>query len=536
MTYFRNVLILAVALGATAGFVVLPGCSTTKNVMHKATFGLVGNEERPEADPGKEAKAERKAREREEKQQREAEKRALRDEEKARKAAEKEEKSQQADAKPKRGLMDRMTFGMVGGDNESDEAKEQEKRAKAEAKERKRTETEEKKRAEKAAKEEKEAEKRAAKQDAEQAKREGKEAGEKRGLMNRMTFGLAGADKKTDEEKEQEKAAKAEAKEEARAEKEAKKEQERQENEAKAAEKREVNEQKEAEKAAARAESDAEAPAEKRSMMSRMTFGLVGGGKKEKSDDEIGPDSPAEAASVEAPQREVSESAAAAGPTTEPARTEDKPKEKRGLMSRMTFGLVGGGEKKEMHDEMPAGGGAGGTSTAAQPALPPEQLAMAAPTNLAYDVQPASAMGAEERKLAKLPFKTMIDLSTKSSSGRPQATASRETYSRSGYGITDIGDVRIAVRDMTFNGESRAGGIVIASDDRAPAGGRSGIGNESFVFEYARGVTACTFGSVQFTISKSVINIGGKSIPLGQGKKLVVVDQQGNVLGAYAAE
>lgn len=533
MTHCRNVLVLAIALGASAGLVVLPGCSTTKNVMHKATFGLVGNEERSEADSRKEAKAERKAREREEKQQRKAEKRARRDEAKARKTAQKEEKSQQANAKPKRGLLDRMTFGMVGGDDESDGPKKQEKRAKAEAEEQERAE---KKRAEKAAKEDEEAQKRAAKQDAEQTKREEKEASEKRGLMNRMTFGLAGGHKKTDEEKAQEKAAKAEAKEAARAEKQHKKDQERREDEVKAAEKREAKERKEAEQAAAQAESNAEAPSEKRSMMSRMTFGLVGGGKKQHSDSETAPDSPAEAATVEAPQREVSESATPAGTTTEPAIAEDKPKEKRGWMSRMTFGLVGGGEKKEMHDEMPVGGEAGGTSTAAQPALPPEHLAMAAPANVAYDVQPASAMGAEERKLAKLPFKTMIDLSTKSASGRPQATASRETYSRSGYGITDIGDVRIAVRDMTFNGESRAGGIVIASDDRAPAGGRSGIGNESFVFEYARGVTACTFGSVQFTISKSVINIGGKSIPLGQGRKLVVVDQQGNVLGAYAAE
>jgi hypothetical protein len=503
--------------------------------MNKATFGLVGNDERPDASAEKEAKAERKAREKEERQQREAEKRARRDEEKARKAAEKEEKSQQAGAKPKRGLMDRMTFGMIGGRSESDEANDQEKLAKAEAKKRERAEKEEKKKAEKTAKQEKEAEERAAKSDAEQARAEEKETGEKRGWMDRMTFGLAGGDKKSDEDKDQEKLAKAEAKEKARAEKEARKQQEREEKQAKAAEKREAKEQKAAGRASDNAESDVEGPGEKRSMMSRMTFGLVGG-KKEKTEEVVEPDSPAEAASVETSQPEVSEAAGAKETATEPAVAEGTPKEKRGLMSRMTFGLVGGGDKKDMHEEMPVGGESGAASAVAQPALSPEQLAMAAPTNVAYDVQPASAMGTEERKLAKLPFKTVIDLSTKSASGRPQATASRETYSRAGYGITDIGDVRIAVKDMTFNNESRAGGIVISSDDRAPAGGKSGIGNESFVFEYARGVTACTFGSVQFTISKSVINIGGKSIPIGQGRKLVVVDQQGNVLGAYAAD
>jgi len=134
-----------------------------------------------------------------------------------------------------------------------------------------------------------------------------------------------------------------------------------------------------------------------------------------------------------------------------------------------------------------------------------------------------------------MPFNTAIDLSTKSATGKGQATASRETYSKNGYGITDLGDVRIAVRDMKFDSESRAGGVIISSDDRAAAGGKAGTGNDAFIYEYAKGVTAVQFGTVTFTISNSVISIGGKSVPIGQGKKLVVVDQQGNVLGAYSA-
>jgi hypothetical protein len=96
--------------------------------------------------------------------------------------------------------------------------------------------------------------------------------------------------------------------------------------------------------------------------------------------------------------------------------------------------------------------------------------------------------------------------------------------------------VRIAVQGMTFDGQSRAGGIIISSDERLAAGGKSGTGNNTFNYEYARGVSAVQFGTVSFTIAKSVISIGGKSIPIGQGKKLVVVDGQGNVIGAYSAE
>lgn len=490
---------------------ITPGCATTKNVMNKATFGLIGGGQESgdtQAGAEQESKADRKKREKEEKQQREAEKRAAKEDENARKSAAKEEKKN--DEKP--GLMSRMTFGLVGGKKSADDERQQ-----AEA----RTAAKEQKRQEKEARE---------------------------------------------QQKRDEKAAKAQQKREAEAQKKeeklAAKERQAQEKQAKLQERQSASDQK-------AAESEKTGPTEKRSLMSRMTFGLVGGKQPEKSD-KSGP-SDASAPSTgpsredeevqkraekeqrkaekqakkdaEKAEKEQARQTKAEENQTEEAAPAGEPKEKRSLMSRMTFGLVGG-KKPEQSDSSGQSNPSdqsgnldkAADSSPGQPTLPPEQLAMTAPSDAQYDVEPASALDGEARKLAKMPFKTSVDLSTKSASGKGQATASRETYSRNGYGITDIGDVRIAVQGMTFDGESRAGGIVISSDDRAAVGGKAGTGNSAFVYEYAKGVTAVQFGTVNFTIAKSVISIGGKSVPIGQGKKLIVVDGQGNVIGAYAVE
>lgn len=487
---------------------VVQGCATTKNVMNKATFGLIGGEEKKSGDQQASAqevsKAERKAREKEEKRQREAEKRAAKEDEKARKAAEREERK--SEEKP--GLMRRMTFGLIGGEKKSTEEQQQEAEAQAREKDQKRQKKEAR----------------------EQEKREAKAAKEKQ--------------KQEAEAKEKD-------------EKLAAKERKEQEKQAKVQEKQSVADQK-------AAESEKSEPKSKRSLMNRMTFGLVGGKKSDESDKSTSSDQ--STASVpdtepgkedkkaqkraekeqreaekqarkdaEKAEKEQAKQAKAEEQQPESAAPGEEPKEKRSLMSRMTFGLVGG-KKSDKSDSSDQSDQSTSSTASTQPALAPEQLAMAAPADAHYDVEPASALDGEARKLAKMPFKTSVDLSTKSASGKAQATASRETYSKNGYGITDIGDVRIAVQGMTFDGESRAGGIVISSDDRAAVGGKAGTGNSAFVYEYAKGVTAVQFGTVNFTIAKSVISIGGKSVPIGQGKKLIVVDGQGNVIGAYAAE
>jgi hypothetical protein len=477
--------------------------------LNRITFGLVGGrdaDEKAAAQAGekehaKAAKAEAKRAEKEARRQRELEKKQRKETERAARAEDTGE----------RGWLNRMTFGLAGDGGDSAEkqaAKAEKERARAAKAE-----------AERAEKDAKRAEKVARKEEAEIAREEYESqpsSGEKRGFLNRMTFGLVGEGGKATETS-QEPAAAAEEK---RLAKEAEKQRKLEEKEKQKAEKLARKEERETRKEVETAAQDVSG--EKRSLMSRLTFGLVGGEKDSDAAAEVDPGI-AEDPAADAEHEEV---VATAAEEREPATAaEEKSRgeaEKRPLMSRLTFGLVGG--EKELETQPVA------------PEPTPEQLAMAAPADARYDVQPASAMGAEERRLAALPFRTSVVYDSISGTGKPQATASRETYSKNGYGITDLGDVRIAVRGMTFPDESRAAGVVISSDDRARAAGRGGIGNAAFAYEYERGVTTCTFGTIQFTISKAVISIAGKSVPIGRGRKLIVMDDNGGLIGAYEAQ
>ena len=515
------ILVCAIVLG--------PGCASTKNVMNKATFGLVGDSEdkAPEKDAKRQAEAEKKADKKARKQQEKTEKQARKQEKEMAKAqAEQPDPSNE----PKRGIMSKATFGLVGGESEENKAEKKEAKRQAEA---------DKKAAKQAKKEREKADKQARKQEEEMAKTQAEQPDPsnepKRGIMSKATFGLVGGES---EEKAAKKEAKRQAEEQEKADKRAAKEERK-------AQEREKEEQKQAEKQARKEEAQvAEAQPEpseqpdpsdepKRGLMSKATFGLVGGDSEDKTEkkeakrqaeEQEKADKQARKEQEQADKQARKEEKKMAKAETDPADPSDEPK--RGLMSKLTFGLVGDGGESDANN----------TVEQEMPASTPEPPVPMASAQGDYDAQPESALSNEARKLAKLPFETAVSYDSVSASGKQQAVASRSTYSKHDYGITDLGDVRIAVRDMTFSGGTRGGRVIVSSEDRAKASGSAGIGNESFSFEYEKGVTACTFGTIQFTIEMGVITIDGRSVPMGQGHKLVVADAQGNVEGVYDIE
>jgi len=497
--WIRATLVLLLAASIVWG----SGCASTKNVMNKATFGMVGGDS--------EEKAVKKEAKRQAEEQKKAEKQARKERKRAEKQARDEEKRMAKAEQPEdseRGFMSKATLGLIGGDSEDKAAK----------KEAKRQEEEQKKAEKQARKEQKKAEKQARKQE-EQIAKEQTDRTERtdpsdRSLLSKATSGLVSGDS-------EDKAAKKEAK--------------RQAEEQKKAEKQAQNEQKKAEKQArkqeeqiAKEQTDQTDPSD-RSFLSKATFGLVGDDSEEKTAKKEATRQEEEQKKAEKraakEQKKAEEQAREEEKKMAKAETDSPDEPKRGLMSKLTFGLVGGGENEEdqtVEQEMPA-------------STPEPPVPMAA-TSGDYDVQPESEMTNDARKLAKLPFETAVSYDSMSASGKQQAVASRVTYSKHDYGITDLGDVRIAVRDMTFSGGTRGGRVIVSSEDRAKASGSAGIGNESFSFNYEKGVTACTFGTVQFTIELGVITIDGRSVPMGKGHKLVVVDPQGNVDGVYDIE
>lgn len=500
-----------------------PGCASTKDVMNKATFGLVGSADDASQEQKRAAKEQEKAEKQAAKEQKKAEKQAREDEKRMAKA-----ESAETESDPERGFMSKATFGLVGG-NEDKAAKKEAKR-----------QAEEQKKAEKqAAKERKQAEKQASDDEERLSKAESAEPETEadRGFMSKATFGLVGGDSDAKAAKKEEKRA---AEDQKKAEKQAAKEQKRAEEQAEKEQKQAAKQAREKEEHVAAADSD---PGEsqkdsERSFMSKATFGLVGGSSEEKAakkaekqavEDQKKSEKQARKEQEQAEKQARKEEKASAKADGESAEGESPETPKRSLMSKLTFGLVGDGDSDNQDGESDA-------VEAEMPVSTPEPPVPMAGSDSTGNVQSASAMSGEFQKLARLDFETEVSYDSVSASGKQQAVASRSTYSKHGYGITDLGDVRIAVRDMTFSGGSRGGRVIISSDDRAPARGTAGIGNESFTFDYAKGVTACTFGTVQFTIATGVILIDGQSVPMGQGHKLVVVGSNGTVEGVYAIE
>ncbi|GMV99019.1 MAG: hypothetical protein AMXMBFR84_01580 [Candidatus Hydrogenedentota bacterium] len=493
-----GVVALVVAMG-------LAGCASSGGMMNKATFGLVG-----EDDPNAEA----------EKEQRKAEKRAAEQAKKEEKQARKAEKQAAKEQEGGRSLTNRMTFGLVG---EDDAAAKEQKQAEKEAKQQAEREREAEKRAQKQArKEEKkqaEAEKKAQKQAAKQAEThepaasadtESQEDAPKRGLMSKATFGLVGGKDPAEQEAKEQRKAEKKAAEEARKE-----------------EKRAAKEAKREEKQAAKAETEStdesatEEDKPKRSMLSKATFGLLGDGKDEEAPAaEMEPATESSAAqestepvatpeSTEPVATPESTEPAAEGESAEPAEgeaaEEDAPK--RPLLSRMTFGLAGGDEEDwKAREETEA------QHQARQGAI--------------------NALPRDAKKLGEGKFESSL-VYEPNSAGRTMGIANRVTYSKHGYGITDLGNIRIAVEGMTFDGVWKSGGLVVDSTERGALSGSSGSGNRKFAYEYVNGTTTFTFGSVSFTVTQGMLDIGGQTASVKEGRKLVIVSQSGAVQGIY---
>ncbi|MFA6242458.1 MAG: hypothetical protein WC655_16095, partial [Candidatus Hydrogenedentales bacterium] len=312
--------------------------------------------------------------------------------------------------------------------------------------------------------------------------------------------------------------------------------------------------EREAGKAEGKGSQEQEPEKEERGFWNKATFGLVGGGDKAAEEPEVAAATePTEEVSKKdekkarkeaRKQAERDEEAAEeqakqerkAAKAEEKASEEQKPeKEKRSFLSKATFGLVGGG--KEEAEEAKADDAKAApeqTTASAEGGLKEaESVDVAKAETEAAPAEPPTPIRGEHRGLAKLSFKTAVTKEGETRSGLAKLLASRRTYSENGYGICDLGDVRIAVKDMTFDGEARAAGVVIQSDERGVAAGKSGRGNEAFAFQYEKGVTTCAFGTVQFTISKAVLTIDGHDVNMGTGRKLVVLNESGKVDAVY---
>lgn len=98
----------------------------------------------------------------------------------------------------------------------------------------------------------------------------------------------------------------------------------------------------------------------------------------------------------------------------------------------------------------------------------------------------------------------------------------RVTYSIGQYGVTEFGNIRLAVRGCTFSGESK-GGITLASQ-YAGGGAATGTGNRRFAHDVVIGGSKCSFGGLSFSIIDSELRILDKKIAVNKEPTLVLVN------------
>lgn len=107
--------------------------------------------------------------------------------------------------------------------------------------------------------------------------------------------------------------------------------------------------------------------------------------------------------------------------------------------------------------------------------------------------------------------------------------ATRTIYGHGGFGILEIGDVRIALRGREVT-RSDTAPLTVGSNIPPSIHSSSGSTNASvedlgFQANWSNGVTRCRFADeIEFEIRDSTIHLGGRAIPIGQGKKVVFYD------------
>jgi len=157
-------------------------------------------------------------------------------------------------------------------------------------------------------------------------------------------------------------------------------------------------------------------------------------------------------------------------------------------------------------------------------------------------------LSTEEQAIVALPFNTTQSVGSLS--------ADRRTYCHGTYGISDIGNLRIAVKDLVFSGSSSSSSIKVGSSLKwyqrlllsirpnrgavTSSRGSTGHGNRRFTHVTGGKLskTVCTFGGIKFSFVGNRAIFGNKAVSfekpttvfLSLEGKLEKIFRGGNVL------
>jgi len=114
-----------------------------------------------------------------------------------------------------------------------------------------------------------------------------------------------------------------------------------------------------------------------------------------------------------------------------------------------------------------------------------------------------------------------------------EITSTRRTFSIGSYGVTDVGNLRLAFEDLSFSGSS-SGVVTLATDSTSKGGGGhtgvTGVGKRRFEERSIPRGMQCKFGGVTFEFIDGKLNFGGKIIDATGSPTLVLVGANREIL------
>jgi hypothetical protein len=137
-------------------------------------------------------------------------------------------------------------------------------------------------------------------------------------------------------------------------------------------------------------------------------------------------------------------------------------------------------------------------------------------------ISDSAMLSKEELAIVSLPFNTTLSAD--------RLSADRRTYCHGTYGISDIGNLRIAVKGLVFSGTSTSSSIKVGSSakwyqrllwsirpnrgGRTSSRGSTGHGKRRFTYASGgkQGKTVCTFGGIEFSFVDNRAIFGNKAV------------------------
>jgi hypothetical protein len=107
-------------------------------------------------------------------------------------------------------------------------------------------------------------------------------------------------------------------------------------------------------------------------------------------------------------------------------------------------------------------------------------------------------------------------------------------YEAKGYYLTDIGNIRIAIKGGRQSSGGRSSSTIEINSQSTSIGSGSSTGNgRTTSTAYANGVSTITTPEITFTISRGVMTIDGQKVKFEKTAKVLFVDEKGKLEKLY---